>query len=147
MQSKPRGIRYYRRRGFDTERLLAKTLRDLRIWAFRIPASGMYESRRNMSLPDVIAFLPDGRVAGFQLKATSKARYTVSPKELKPLVAFVEDGRYFERETVGFAVVRFVGRGRSLWAGCRVEKAESVKFTLNDAYSLQSLLYRLGVIR
>lgn len=145
--SKPRGIRYYRRRGFDTERLLAKTLRSLDIWAFRIPASGMFESRRNMSLPDVIAFLPNGAIAGFQLKATSKGRYTVSAKEIKPLIAFIRDGRYFNKETVGYVLVRFVGKGRALWAGRRVEKEEPVKFTLNDAYSLQSLLYRLGVIR
>ncbi len=125
--SEKRSMRYYRRRGFETERMLVRALRDAGVWAYRIPASGMYEGRRQMSLPDVIAYVRE-RVVGFQLKATSKSIYEVKSIELVPLRAFLIDARSFGIATVGYIGVRFVDSNNSRWVFRRFEPNEIEQF-------------------
>jgi len=170
-----RWMQYVRRRGFDTERMLVRELRKRGIMAYRIPASGMWESRRRLSLPDVLAISPRA-VYGFQVKATGAGRFEFKPRDLAPLADFVRDARLFNLSCLGFAVVRFVTGNGSYWAGVRVEPSDIVrrefrdpqnpkrirykfsfaskeiaeKYVLNTAqhgYSLTKLLHRLGVIK
>ena len=101
-------MRYIRRRGFEAERELVRGLRQFGVLAWRIPASGMYESRKKMSLPDVLAYAK-GEFWGFQVKATAKDHVRVWKKQLEPLQAWLLD--VLEHDVAGRAwiAVKFSG--------------------------------------
>ena len=103
-----RWMPYIRRRGFKAERELVRGLRRYGVLAWRIPASGMYESRRKMSLPDVIAFAR-GELWGFQVKATGKDSFVVYRKWLEPLDVWLSDVLQHGVPARAFIAVKFVG--------------------------------------
>ena len=175
-KDRSRWMKYIRRRGFDTERILQNELRRHGIWAKRIPASGMWESRKKQSLPDVFALRSDGLIIGFQVKATGAARFSFSPRDLAPLRDFVSDVASFGYPVWGIVIVRFVRDNNSFWAGTRLdiqdvvvehrkdpqnprrvkvycrfaspELAEKYEFNVvQHGYGLTKLLHKLGVIK
>ena len=83
-------------------------MRSLGVLAWRIPASGMYESRRKMSLPDVIAFCK-GEFLGFQVKASSKRYVRVYRRQLEPLDVWLSDVLEHGVPARAFVAVKFVG--------------------------------------
>ena len=136
-----RWMKYIRRRGFEAERELVRGLRGFGVLAWRIPASGMYESRKRMSLPDVIAFAK-GEFWGFQVKATSKDSFTIYNRWLEPLDAWLSD--VLEHGVAGraFVAVKFTG---GFWVVRRVDCSErrivvSVKSATRLRHQLAVLL-------
>jgi len=162
-------MKYIRWRGFETERKLARKLLELGIFARRMPVSGMYESRRKLSLPDVLGITRDNLILAFQLKSTEKGRYAFRAYELISTIDFVTSALKFGLRAKGYAIVRFVNGNRSYWAGTVInpqdvrvlevggkkryefvsrEVAEKYKFnTVQHGYPLETLLRKLGIVR
>ena len=138
-----RWMQYVRRRGFEAERELVRGLRRLGVLAWRIPASGMYESRRKMSLPDVIAFCK-GEFLGFQVKSTAKDSFVVYRRFLEPLDAWLSDVLSHGVPARAFIAVKFTG---NFWVVRKTDcSEEKTVIRVGEATRLRSqLLVALGL--
>lgn len=124
-----------RTKGYSAERELVNKLKELSIWATRIPVSGI-----GQPLPDVIA-ITQGMLHGFEIKVSSDTSRTYYRKSFDNTIAWLNAMLKEKIKAMAWLAVKFRG-GR--WRFYMITKdTNKIKAEINSGYTLAQLIWRI----
>ena len=124
-----------RQKGYNAERELVNKLKELNIWATRIPVSGI-----GQPLPDVIA-ITQGTLHGFEIKVSSKPSRTYYRKSFDNIVAWLNAMLKEKIKAIAWLAVKF--RGKKWRFYIITNDTHKIKAEINSGYTLAQLIGRI----